>query len=113
MPEIRLDSDRIERIISQTLRDNGGFLPAKANELAAHICTRLNASMPTPTHPYLRGYRIIAEHPPYNSGFVEAVSEKIADVDYRVASTLWELVYERGHDLPPAIAETPSWLRGD
>ncbi|SDI98137.1 hypothetical protein SAMN05216338_103547 [Bradyrhizobium sp. Rc2d] len=28
-----------------------------------------------------------------------------------LARTLWDLVYERGHDLPPAIADTPSWLR--
>lgn len=111
MAEIRLDAARIERIISQTLRDDGKLLPAAANDLAANICRRLSASMATPTHPHLSGYRIIPEYPPHDSGFVGAVSEKIADVDYPVARTLWELVYERGHDLPPALADTPSWRR--
>lgn len=111
MAEIRLEAARIERIISQTLRDNAKLQPAKANELAAQICTRLNASMATPTQPHLSGYRIIRSSPPFSGDFVDAVSQKIADVDYNVASVLWELVYERGHDLPPAIADTPSWLR--
>lgn len=108
MAEIRLDAARIERIISQMLRDEGKLPPHKANELGSRICTRLNASMPTPTQPYLPS---TVPPPPFGGDFVSAVSKKIADVDYKIASTLWELVYERGHDLPPAIADTPAWLR--
>jgi hypothetical protein len=111
MAEIRLDAARIERIVSQTLRDDAKLLPARANELAARICTRLKASMATPTQPHLSGYRIISSSPPFGGGFVDAVSRKIADADYKVASVLWDLVFQQGHDLPPAIADTPSWLR--
>ncbi|MGY3036172.1 hypothetical protein ACVIIV_005342 [Bradyrhizobium sp. USDA 4354] len=111
MAEIRLDAARIERIISQTLRDDAKLPPAKANELAAQICTRLTASMATPTNPHLSGYRIIRSVPPFDGSFTRAVSAKIADVNYAVARELWDLVYERGQDLPPAVADTPSWLR--
>ncbi|MBW5438576.1 hypothetical protein FXB41_28580 [Bradyrhizobium canariense] len=111
MAEIRLDAARIERIVSQMLREDAKLLPAKANELAAKICTRLNASMATPTQPHLSGYRIIPSYPPFYGDFQQALSKKIADVNGRVARELWDLVYERGHDLPPAIADTPTWLR--
>ncbi|TGN75980.1 hypothetical protein EOW77_0032455 [Bradyrhizobium yuanmingense] len=111
MPEIRLDSAHIERIVSQTLRDDAGLPPHKANELAAQICIRLSASMATPTNPPLSGYRIIPSSPPFGSAFTKAVSAKIARVDDIGARELWDLVYERGRDLPPAIADSPSRLR--
>ncbi|WP_157158113.1 hypothetical protein [Bradyrhizobium genomosp. III] len=111
MPEIRLDSARIERIVSQTLRDDAGLRPLKANELAAQICIRLNASMAMPTNPPLSGYRIIPISPPLDSAFKTAVLSKIARVDDLVARELWSLVYERGQDLPPAVADLPTRLR--
>lgn len=41
MAEIRFDADQAQRIIAQMIRDEGGLLPAKANTLAASICSRL------------------------------------------------------------------------
>ncbi|MEY9120591.1 hypothetical protein [Bradyrhizobium yuanmingense] len=67
--------------------------------------------MAMPTNPHLSGYRIIRSTPPFDRTFRRAVSAKIADVNDAVARELWDLVYERGQDLPPAIADTPSWLR--
>ncbi|TFV75069.1 hypothetical protein E4K64_15185 [Bradyrhizobium frederickii] len=111
VPEIRLDSARIERIVSQILRDDARLSPLKANELAALICIRLSTSMPMPTNPYLSGYRIIRSRPPFDGTFTKAVGAKLADVNDAVAWELWDLVYERGHDLPPAVADLPSWQR--
>ncbi|MCA1474159.1 hypothetical protein [Bradyrhizobium sp. NBAIM08] len=86
-------------------------MPLKANELAAQICIRLSVSMAMPTNPHLSGYRIIRSTPPSDGTFRKAVSAKIADVNDAVAWELWELVYERGQDLTPAIADKPSWMR--
>ena len=73
-------------MISQILRDEGGMLPAKANEFAANIRRQLTTAMPTPTNQPLQGYRIISSHPPDGgSEFTAALKEKIADVNYRVA----------------------------
>jgi len=106
MPQIQIDAERAERIIAQVLRDEQKINPSRANELASILCTRLRASVRTEAHVGLRGSRIISRMAP--RGFEQAVSEKIADVNYRVAAELWELVYQRGRELPPEIA-TENW----
>ena len=106
MTEITIDSMKAERILAQILRDDGGLLPARANDLAASICRRLVSAMATPTHTPLNGYRLIREWPPYEGDFKEAVGRKIADVNDAVARELWTLVYERALDLPATMADS-------
>jgi hypothetical protein len=105
MADIQIDATKAERMIAQILRDEKGLLPADANALAANICRRLASAMATPTNQYLQGYRIISSFPPHDSGFAAALGEKIADVNYRVALELWQLVYDRGRDLPATVAD--------
>ena len=52
-----------------------------------------------------QGY-LIRESPPHGSDFAAALGEKIADVNDRVARELWQLVYDRAHDLPAAVADS-------
>jgi hypothetical protein len=104
MAEIRIDAAKAERMISQILREEKGLLPADANAVAANICRRLSAAMTTPTNPPL-GYRVIPKHPPLDSTFNAAVAKKLAEATDQLwtANTLWELVYDEGHDLPPNV----------
>jgi hypothetical protein len=54
----------------------------------------------------LQGYRIISAHPPDGGGeFRAALATKIADVNYQVAAELWQMVYDRGRDLPASVAD--------
>jgi hypothetical protein len=103
MPDIRIDAAKAERMIAQILRDESKLLPTDANAVAANICRRLSTAMATPTNQALQGYRIIPAYPP--DGFVPALAEKIADVNYGVARELWQLVYNRGRDLPATVAD--------
>lgn len=105
MSTIKLDSEKANRIIAQVLRDDAKMLPEVANSIAGTICRRLITSMPLPTNPGLHAGKIIWRTPPSDSGFTEAISEKIADVDDRVAWALWEMVYARGVDLAPDVAD--------
>ena len=106
MAEIRIDADKAERMIAQIIRDDGGLLPAKANALAATICRRLSLAMPMPTNQPLKSCRIISQFPPQGGGeLAAALKEKIADVNHRVAAELWQLVYDRGRDLPATVAD--------
>lgn len=106
MAEIRIDAGKAERMIAQILRDENKLLPADANAAAANICRRLTTAMPMPTNQPLAGYRIISSHPPDGGNeFIAALKEKIADVNYRVAVELWQMVYDRGRDLPATVAD--------
>jgi len=107
MAEIRIDAAKAERMISQILRDERGWLSADANAVAANICKRLSAAMPIPTNPPLAGYRVISKHPPYGDAFNNAVAKKLAEARDKLwtASELWELVYAHGRDLPPTVVD--------
>jgi hypothetical protein len=106
MAEIRIDAAKAERIVSQILREENGLLPAEANAVAANICRWLSAAMPMPTNPPLAGYRVIPKHPPHDSSFNQAVAKKLEATDQLwTANTLWELVYDEGHDLPPDVVD--------
>lgn len=105
MSEIRIDAGKAERMIAQTLRDDHKMLPAQANAAAEHLCRRLRCAMPTPGAQQLGRYRLISRYPYGDATFREKLAEKIADVNDRVASELWELVWERCEDLPPTVAE--------
>lgn len=111
MAEIRIDAGKAERMIAQILRDERKLLPADANTLAAYVCRRLSSAMSAPTNPPLQGYRIIREHPPYDSDFTAALAKKIADVNGNVARELWKMVYDRGRDLPPTVADLHCAMR--
>ncbi|WP_340672577.1 hypothetical protein [Bradyrhizobium ottawaense] len=111
MPVIQIDAEKAERIIAQALRDEGGLFPGKANSVAAEIRRRLTASEGTPVAPWAAGCKVIKPRPPTDSDFTKAVGEKIADVNDRVAAVLWRLVYDRGTDLPGAVADPAYWLR--
>jgi hypothetical protein len=108
MAEIRIDAGKAERMISQILREENGLLPADANAVAANICRRLSAAMPMPTDPPLAGYRVIPKCPPtgdgaFNNGVAKILSE--AKDQLWTANTLWELVYDAGHDLTPNVVD--------
>ena len=109
MPDIQIDATKAERMIAQILRDEKRLLPADANALAANICRRLSSAMTTPTNRHLQGYRIISSFPPHDGDFVAALGEKLADVNYRVARELWQLVYDRGRDLPAVVADARNY----
>jgi len=94
MTEIRVDSDKAERIISQTLRDSYGLLPSKANEAAADLLRRLNSSMPTPSNQPFQGFCLIRSSPPRASTIDDA---------------LWKRVYDLAEDLPPGVADAVKW----
>jgi hypothetical protein len=94
MSEIRISAEKAERIISQTLRDSYGLLPAKANEAAAELVRRLNSSMSTPSNQPFQGYRLIRSRPPSASSI---------DVE------LWKRVYDLAEDLPPSVADAVKW----
>jgi hypothetical protein len=103
MAEIRIEAAKAERMISQILREEKGLLPADANAVAANICHRLSAATSMPTGPPFAGDRIISKHPPRGDAFNEAVAKQLAETkdELWTANTLWELVYDQGHDLPP------------
>ena len=105
MADIQIDAAKAERMIAQILRDEKKLLPADANALAATICRRLSSAMALPTNQPLQGYRIIREWPPHGGDFKAEVAKKIADVNDRVAAELWKMVYDRGRDLPAAVAD--------
>jgi hypothetical protein len=107
MAEIRIDAAKAERMISQILREEKGLLPAEANAVATNICRRLSAAMAMPTNPPLAGYRVIPKHPPHDSAFNADVAKKLAEATDQLwtANTLWELVYDEGHDLPPTVVD--------
>jgi hypothetical protein len=105
MADIQIDAAKAERMIAQILRDERKLLPADANALAANICRRLSSAMATPTNQPLQGYRIIMRSPPHGSDFTAALGKKIADVNDRVARELWQMVYDRGRDLPATVAD--------
>lgn len=94
MTEIRIDAEKAERILSQTLRDSYGLPPSKANEAAAEIVRRLNASMPTPTNQPWQGFRLIRRSPPH---------------DTAMDRELWKRVYDLAEELPPGVADAVKW----
>jgi hypothetical protein len=97
--EIRIDADKAERIIAQTLLDVRGMGPAEAAATAERICRRLIYAMPTSTR--LDRYRIIPREPPDSAGFANAVAKKLFEgkVSSEEAADIWELVYNRGRHL--------------
>lgn len=99
MSELRIDKDKAERIIVQTLLDVRDMGPAEATALAARICRRLSESMPTST-PQDR-YRIIPREPPDSGGFANAVAKTLFEgkVSSEDATKIWDLVYDRGRHL--------------
>jgi hypothetical protein len=102
MTELRIDAEKAERLMTRTLRDEGGMLPADAIAVAANICRQLTAAMPTSAP--LAGYRIISREPPYGSDFAVAVAKKFTEPKSEpwMASELWQLVYDQGCDLRAA-----------
>ncbi len=103
--EIKIEKDKAQRIIAQVLRDEKQMISSDANALALVIAARLQASMPMPTRPALRGDRMIARHPPGHFGnedYLNAV-RKVVDADEEQARKLWEVVYSFGRDLPDDI----------
>ncbi len=105
MSEIRIDTQKAERIIAQILRDDQKMLPALANDVATTICRRLSLAMSTPTHEPLDGYRMIRRHRPYESSFDDYVFRLFPNADETAPRVLWEMVYDRGIDLPPSVAD--------
>jgi hypothetical protein len=105
--EIQLDANKAERIIAQVLRDDQRLLPEVANKVAVTICRRLLSAMPTPALQALQGHRIIGPAPPHDdSSFAEGLAVAIdSEVDRSLASQVWELVFERGKELPSSIAD--------
>ena len=104
MTIIRLDSEKVERIVSQTLRDEFKMLPANANSAASAITTRLLAAVPTPNHQPLKGHRIIA--PGGGPEFREALSALLKRaVDAEESAAIWRLVFDRGRDVSSDVAD--------
>jgi hypothetical protein len=99
MIELRINASKAEQIIAQVLHDENGMSPSDAIAVAASICRRLTAVMPT--SPSLDRYRIISKEPPSGSDFAVAVAEKLTEEKSELwnASVLWELVYNQGNDL--------------
>ena len=103
MAEIRLDVDKAKRVIAQILRDEQKLLPEPATALAATICRRLLASMPSPAHRSKEDYRVIPPWPVVGGDFAFAVAEKLAVSKNDPAlfpEELWKLVYDRSRELP-------------
>ena len=98
--QIQIEQSKLERIISQSLRDEAKLLPERANAIAADIAKRVICSMPTPTAPALRGDRIISRHMRHESDFIEQLQRRFLDADYRTAQALWNLVYDQCRNLP-------------
>src|SRR6266576_14758 len=99
MTELRIDAGKAERIITQILRDEQGIPPADAVAVAASICRRLTAAMPT--SPSLDRYRIISREPPDGEDFAIAVARKLTErnSEFWNAGELWDLVYNQGRHL--------------
>ena len=106
MAEIHLDRDKAQRLIATLLRDERKMQPGDASSLATAICTRLQASMPLPTKPGLRGYRMIRQVLPH--GKEEAFRAELAkylDADDRTLSAIWRMAYDCAVDLPEDVAD--------
>ena len=99
MTELRISASKAEQIITHVLHDENGMPPADAIAVAANICRRLTAAMPT--NPPLDRYRIISREPPSGSDFAVTVAKTLTEANSEVwnASVLWELVYNQGNDL--------------
>lgn len=105
MSEIRIDGDKALRMIAQILRDEEKMLPAEANRVAGKLCSRLSAAMAAAPLQTFSHYRLISQSPPNGNNFKEAVAEKIADVNDRVAYELWRMVFDRCEPMPPGVAD--------
>lgn len=105
MADLRIEKEKAERLVALILREDLGMNPAIANDLSLKICNRVQAAMAVPTKPGLRGYRMIRRYPPHDreDDFTAEIASKLADIDNHLARVLWEMVYERGRDLPDDI----------
>ena len=101
MADLRIDSDKAERILALILREEGKMLPDRANALAAQMSKRLISAMAMPTKPALNGWRMIPPRHPYKSDFEQQVAMKFKRAG--LANEIWELVYACGRDMPDDI----------
>jgi hypothetical protein len=102
--ELKINRDAAERLIARYLRER--ISPADAIGLARRICDGMLASMSTPVRPSLRGYRMIAEHPPYGS--MERIGAqiralRIQEDRHELARDAWGVVYGYGEALPDDV----------
>lgn len=105
MPDVTLDDSKLERIVSNVLRDEGKLLPEMANRLAAMCRDRVSASMTTPSAPLLSGLRVIRRFPYHDTREAAEERFKAMGIDARRSVLCWETVYDNGKPLPPVIAD--------
>ena len=104
MADLRIEKDKAEPLVALLLREKK-MSPAEAGAFAITICNRLQAAMAMPTKPGLRGYKMILEHPPYEirPEFMADLGSHVTNVDEYFASTLWEIVYKYGRNIPDDV----------
>ena len=116
MTDIRIDSDKAERILALLLREECKILPADANTMASKMIDRLRHARLAATRPGLRDARIILMHPAQevSAKLGEAVrdlrsAEKMGDHlldqlgDELLGGRVWSLVWEHGMPVPEVV----------
>jgi hypothetical protein len=105
MATVRLDTEKVERIVAQVLRDDYKMRAPDANAAASAIAKRLLTSTPAPNRQGLQGHRIIAGYQPMDDSFTHALAEIFPDVNRLKSNAVWGLVYGTGVDLPDDVAD--------
>ena len=95
--DLKINKDAAQRLIARYLREH--LSPKNANDLSNRICEGILSSMPTPTRPSLRGWRMIPEYPPSESThqiFADIRALRFQDAEYAIAREVWSIVYRYG-----------------
>lgn len=107
MSTLKIDKHAAERIVALILREDLKLAPARANELALKIGTRLDtAASDLLRTGYGQGWRAIGRYPPYHGEVIAEMVTKlrkhIPQADKETLDTAWDVIYQYGREVPDA-----------
>jgi hypothetical protein len=99
---LSINAETAHRIVARYLRDEGKMQPGAANELATKVIVGIRTSMPAPTRPGLRNYRLIPDMLHYEERMKLSATLKRMGVEAS-ADEIWRTIYEMGEPAPDDI----------
>ncbi len=108
MAILQIDRHTAERMIALILREDLKLAPAKANEIALRVGTRMDAAATDLLRTgYGRGWRAIERSPPYYGDLVTEMVGKlrrrIPQADKDTLDHSWDVIYEYGREIPDSV----------
>jgi hypothetical protein len=107
MTTLKIEEHDAVRLIATILREDLSLQPARANEIASKICTRISVGMLDLRRAgYGAGWRAVRRYPPYGEATVELVAklrERLPQADKETLNFVWEMVYEHGSEVPDSV----------